>query len=215
MTNFESFVHLVSVHIPTLEQDVVVNFDSVTNSSIIKLSNSEALHFRFLHPEDVGKLSDFLQNLSPSTRRLSYFESYDVAEAERLCDAIGKYDKLRFVLVSSKNKRIEGLIELSYGLPADDIKRYAQSGNPLKPGEDVRFGITLSDAYQSQGVGSKVFPLILKVAKSSGMKRIILWGGVLADNTQAINYYKKYGFYETGRFMNSDFVECIDMALDI
>src|SRR5687767_4071961 len=52
---------------------------------------------RPLQPDDVDALGEFLLALSPTTRRFSTFVSYDHAMAQALCDAINRYDKLRFV----------------------------------------------------------------------------------------------------------------------
>lgn len=180
----------------------------------VRLEDGEKLSFRPLDMRDVPELAEFLEGLSPETRRLSTFDSYDLTQAEELCDAINKYDKLRFV-IQSKDKRIVGLIELSFGLPSGDIERFKNAGIDLNPEADLRFGPTLADNYQGKGVGSKIFPLVVQIAQRFDKKRIILWGGVLEDNLRAIRYYEKCGFKRIDTFEDNKGVKKLDMILEI
>ncbi len=174
---------------------------------------SEMLIVRPLEQSDVLGLAIFLENLSRQTRRFSTFSGYDMDMAQELCDAIARYDKLRFVIVSS-SQQIIGLLEFSFDLVDDDIARYRSYQVDLHVETDCRFGPTLADAYQNKGVGTLVMPFIKTVARKFGQKRIILWGGVFADNARAIRFYEKNGFKQVGTFMSDD-VETIDMILDL
>ena len=170
---------------------------------------------RPLLPGDVDGLAVFLAALSPQTRRFSTFASYDRAMAAELCDAINRYDKLRFVVELPTTKLIVGLIEFSFDLPAGDRQRYAAHGVPLDANEDCRFGPTFADAYQNQGLGSRVFPHVVDIARRFGKSRIILWGGVLADNGRALRFYAKQGFQTVGTFVAADGEPSVDMLLDL
>ncbi|MEI8073082.1 MAG: GNAT family N-acetyltransferase [Candidatus Saccharibacteria bacterium] len=190
----------------------IANNPKLATSEVV-LGNGEKVVLRPLEPNDISKLATFLQGLSQETRRLSTFEGYDTASAKELCDAINKYDKLRFVIENSQD-RIVGLIELSFGFPESDIERYSKTGYTLNPETDLRFGPTLADDYQNVGLGSKVFPFIVGIANKFGKKRIILWGGVLKDNERAIHYYEKLGFKNAGTF-KKDGVEHLDMIIEL
>ncbi|WP_327351388.1 GNAT family N-acetyltransferase [Streptomyces sp. NBC_01304] len=163
---------------------------------------------------DADGLGDFLAGLSPTTRRLSTFDGYDLPAARELCAAIGRYDKLRLVLEEAPGGRIVGLLEFSLDLTAADIARHARAGIRLDPATDCRFGPTLADDHQANGVGSLVFPLLVEVARRLGRTRIILWGGVLADNARALRFYEKNGFRRVGSFTGPDGTLCLDMLLD-
>jgi len=180
----------------------------------ISLSTNERLLFRPLVPVDIDLLTEFLEGLSLETRKLSTFDSYNNHMAAELCDAIDKYDKLRFVLVDEKGE-IVGLVEFTFDIPIEDIERYAAYGVNLIPEVTCRFSPTLADTYQSRGVGSLLFPFVIKIARALEKQRIILYGGVLADNIRAINYYQKHGFVKSGTFINSDNKETVDMMLDL
>lgn len=181
------------------------------------LATSEGLLLRPLLPEDVAKLADFLAGLSPQSRRFSTFAGYGEAAAQTLCDAIARYDKLRLAVVetSQTDEPIVGLFEYSLDLTAGDISRYANYGISLDPATDCRFGPTLADDWQNRGVGSRLLPAVWEFARRFGRSRVLLWGGVLAENARAIRFYEKNGFRHAGRFVNGDGQECCDMILDL
>jgi len=181
------------------------------------LATGETLLLRPLLPDDVQKLAHFLAALSPESRRLSTFPGYDRATAQELCDAIARYDKLRLALVETSvpEEPLVGLLEFSFDLTAGDLNRYTNYGYLLNPATDCRFGPTLADGWQNRGVGSLLLPAIFALARRFGRSRVILWGGVLADNRRAIHFYTKNGFHHVGRFVNGEGQECCDMILTL
>lgn len=178
--------------------------------NLIQTNEGEKLTLRPLVSEDVVALTNFLQDLSAETRKLSTFSSYDVVTAQELCDAINRYDKLRFVLESGE-KKVAGLLEFSLDIPSGDLERFKGYGLNLSSSTDCRFGPTLADSYQDKGVGSKILPFIFDLAKRFGKQRMILFGGVLAENKRAIHFYQKNGFILAGEFDNSEGIHCLDM----
>lgn len=163
---------------------------------------------------DIEKLTTFLETFSTETQRFSTFDSYDKVTASELCKAINKYDKLRFVLESQVNEII-GLFEFTLDIPQNVVNQYKTYGMILDIHYTCRFGPTLTDKYQSQGIGSLIFPYVVEIAKLLGKKNIILYGGVFADNTRAIKYYEKHGFKVAGRYNDENGKESVDMILDI
>jgi RimJ/RimL family protein N-acetyltransferase len=172
----------------------------------------EKLRVRPLEAADAPKLAEFLAGLSEETRRFSTFSSYDIAAAQEMCDAIARYDKLRFVVENSAS--IVGLLEFSFAIMETDIARYEKYGIMLDAATDCRFGPTLADEYQNKGVGTLVLPFIVDAARKFGKTRIILWGGVFADNARAIRYYEKNGFRWLGKFRFPGYPESLDMMLE-
>jgi GNAT superfamily N-acetyltransferase len=169
---------------------------------------------RPLAPTDAGRLAGFLAGLSPESRRFSTFDGYDLAAARGLCDAIARYDKLRLVLEEPPSGRIAGLLELSLAITPADSARYAASGVRLSESTDCRFGPTLADDHQGRGLGTLVLPHVVEAARLLGRTRIILWGGVRADNVRARRYYEKNGFRPVGSFTGPDGSRSLDMILD-
>lgn len=181
----------------------------------LDLADGTAVVFRPLVRTDTERLAHFLGGLSPGSRRLSTFDGYGVAAARELCDAIARYDKLRLVLEVVTSSRIVGLLELSLALTPADIARYGEAGVLLDELTDCRFGPTLADDHQGRGVGTLAFPLVVEAVRTLGRSRVILWGGVLADNARAIGYYEKNGFRSFGSFVGADGSRSLDMMLDL
>lgn len=190
-----------------------VTADPATVTSHLVLPTGAAVVFRPLALDDDGALANFLQNLSAQTRRFSTYASYDRVAAQAMCAAINRYDKLR--MVATSGPQIVALFEFSFGIVAADIKRYQGYGIALDERTDCRFGPCLADDYQDQGLGSQLLPCMLDIARRFGKQRMILWGGVLADNARAIRYYEKNGFRLLGQFQNDLGDECWDALLEL
>lgn len=177
-------------------QYIVENPQLFTRNIALK---DETVTFRPLQADDTDALTDFLQGLSAETRRLSTFPGYDAEIATELCDAIAIYDKLRFVIENQQHE-IVGLLELSFAITAGDRERFQSYGIELNQETDCRFGPTLADAYQDKSLGSRSFPEVADIVRRFNRQRLILWGGVLADNARAIHFYQKHGFRVAGKF---------------
>ncbi len=132
-----------------------------------------------------------------------------------LCDAIDKYDKLRFVVENPSKNKIIGLFELSFGIPQSDIDRFINYGIQLSEATDCRFGPTIADDYQGQGVGSLIFPLVQDVVSRFGKIRITFLGGVRKNNERATHWYKKFGFVTVGEFTGKSGSAALDMILNL
>jgi ribosomal protein S18 acetylase RimI-like enzyme len=180
----------------------------------LHLVDGTELTLRPLTAIDVAALADFLAALSPESRRLSSFVGYDESTAQELCDAIGRYDKLRFV-VTTCSGLIVGLLEFSLSITPTDQARYRLAGITIDATTDCRFGPTLADDYQDRGLGSTLWPVVVQLTQLIGRSRILLWGGVLADNARAIHYYTKHGFHYVGEFVDQTGNTSLDMMLDL
>ncbi|MGB5051113.1 MAG: GNAT family N-acetyltransferase [Caldilineaceae bacterium] len=180
-------------------------------------ATGEQLILRPLLSSDGEMLARFLLGLSAESRRLSTFSGYGRDAAQELCEAIARYDKLRFAVVETRGAEasIVGLMEFSFDLTSGDISRYANYSLALEQKTDCRFGPTLADGWQNRSVGSLLLPALWEIVRRFGRSRVILWGGVLADNSRAIRFYEKNGFRHAGRFVNGDGQACCDMILSL
>ncbi len=141
--------------------------------------------------------------------------TYDRAMAIELCDAIGRYDKLRLI-ASSPTDEMVALFEFSFDIPQGDHQRYASHGLTLDESKDCRVGPCVRDAFQHSGIASAAWPFLVDIARRFGRSCMILWGGVLQDNEPAVNLYKRLGFVEVGRFNDPESQhKNIDMLLDM
>ncbi|MFF7364076.1 GNAT family N-acetyltransferase [Streptomyces sp. NPDC008125] len=119
------------------------------------------------------------------------------------------------MLEDVQSSRIVGLLELALALTPADIARYREAGVLLDELTDCRFGPTPADDHQGRGVGTRAFPLVTQAVRRLGRSRVILWGGVLADNARAIRYYEKNGFRPFGSFVGADGSRSLEMMLDL
>ncbi|MEU7019607.1 GNAT family N-acetyltransferase [Streptomyces sp. NPDC046203] len=184
-------------------------------TSRLEIGRGADVVFRPLTHADAGRLAGFLGGLSAVSRRFSTFDGYDLAAARELCATIARYDKLWLVLEDVPSGRIVGLLGFSLALTPGDIARYREAGIRLEETTDCRYGPTLADDHQGRGIGSLVFPLVAEVARRLGRTRIILWGGVRADNPRAIRSYEKNGFRPVGSFTEADGSRSLDMMVEL
>lgn len=120
-----------------------------------------------------------------------------------------------FVVEEKAHDVIIGLLEFSFSLVHHDFSRFVSYGIALDEQTDCRMGICIADSFQSVGLGTSLIPLIKKIAKTFAQNRIILLGGVLAENTRAIQFYQKAGFKLLGNFQNQDSQKVSDVIMEI
>ena len=72
----------------------------------------------------------------------------------------------------------------------------------LAPGSTPTFGLGVADAFQGQGLGSRLMGAIMQVAVELGVPRISLT--VVQDNAVAWRLYEKQGFVRCGEFVGQD-----------
>ena len=182
----------------------------------LPLGDGTSLQLRPLRHDDVDSLERFLDSLSPLTRERWMSGGYEPEYAAELCDAIGRFDKLRMVmLTSTQPAQMVGIFEFSFGIPESDFERFKSYGIELEEGCHARFGPCLRDDYQGKGIASLVMPHMKECARTFGARHIILWGGVIQSNRPAIAFYSKEGFREWGVFHTPDGKESLDMILDL
>jgi GNAT superfamily N-acetyltransferase len=183
----------------------------------VPLRDGASVLYRPLVAEDVEDLTDFLEALSPATRRWWHRESYDRVGAEELCTAIGRYDKLRMVAVDPRRPQdgLLALFEFSFGIPPGDHFRFGLYGLSLDEPRDCRFGPCVRDEHQGRGLGSALMPATFDIARRFGKQRVFLWGGVYVENHAAVAFYLKHGFEEIGRFCSMDDRVSLDMIRDL
>ena len=92
-------------------------------------------------------------------------------------------------------------------------------GSKYKVRHRAEFGMTVSKNYWGQGIGKAIMNACIECAKEAGYIQLEL--DVVADNTRAIELYKKLGFIEFGRnpkgFQSkySGFQELVYMRLEL
>jgi RimJ/RimL family protein N-acetyltransferase len=120
------------------------------------------------------------------------------------------------MVATVENEKIIAVFEFNLNLKEFDINRYRKYGVELNNDSDVQFAPCIADEYQNQHLGTKILHLMIDLAKRLGKKRMILWAGVLTDNTQAIRFYEKNNFQIfQEKYVAEDGYECYDGILQL
>ncbi len=179
----------------------------------IALPTGRKYGLRPITAADETGLREFVTQLSDRTRRFYSIVRSPAATAAEWCGGIARYDKLRLLITDGR--LVVGVVEFSLDLPSGDVERFRSYGCALQARSDCRFGLCIVDSLQDQGLGTALLPPAREIARRFGRKRIILWGGVMVENTRAVAYYRKVGFRVVGEFVNSDGTAAVDMVLEI
>lgn len=165
----------------------------------ITLRDGRQAVVRPLEATDLEPLTAFFLGLSERTRSRYGPHPFDRATAEKLCANIDNNQTIRFVSVlDSVPTQFIGYIILSREIWGGDRERYSflESLN-----DTACFAPVMADAFQDQGVGSQMGRHVIACAQKIGLKRVILMGGVMAENHIARRVYTKLGFRQLGEFI--------------
>lgn len=195
-------------------QAIAQNPDILTRR--LDLPAGEQVVFRLIRADDGERLGRYFEGLSAATRRLYAPHPFDLETAKRLCAEVDYRDTLRFVAVSGQGNaaRIIAYFIVKLGTYPGDRQRYEERGLPLDEATTCSLAPSVSDAHQSQGVGSAMMPFILEIVRRLGYRQMILQGGTRAENHRAIHFYEKHGFRWVGDFKVRD-LDNRDMILDL
>ena len=164
---------------------------------IIETKNGSLVELKLLQANDLEKLVEFLQNLSPETKGRFAPHSFELHELEKLF-RLEEY--LMFIAKKKDTELVLAYFVVRKGVLDHDRPRLESYGLKIDTVSDCTFAPSVADSWQNQGIGNALFLFILNYLKSSGFKRIILWGGVQSSNAQAVNFYLINGFAELGKF---------------
>lgn len=162
---------------------------SVNNINII---------YRKVRVEDFDLLLQYLLALGPDSQKRFGPHRFD------LDTLIGLYtngiDHTGYLAFDEDNGKIIAYAILQKGYLDHDSHRLQSYG--IKPNHitDCTYAPSVADDYQGQEIGTALFKYILSDLYKSTYSRIILWGGVQADNERAVRYYQHNGFIILGEF---------------
>jgi RimJ/RimL family protein N-acetyltransferase len=179
----------------------------------ITLRDGRKALVRPLQADDLELLTEFFLGLSERTRSRYGPHPFDSATAEELCASIDNSVTIRFVteLHEANSPHFIGYIILSREIWSGDRERYSW----LPSYDDTAcFAPVIADAFQDQGIGSQMGRHVLACAQSIGLKRVILMGGVMAENSIARRVYTKLGFVQLDEFITRGDVHNYDMMVE-
>ena len=166
-------------------------------SARLTARNGDHFELRLLKPADLEMLSEYFLSLSDYTKMLYGPHPFDRETAEKLCVEEDP-TVLRLVTVERRDgrERICSYFILFLKLRPGDASRY-----PDLPPEGVcSLAPSVRDDLQNTGLGSLVMAELVELARSLGMRRMILCGGVQARNVRGYHFYQKWGFTKVREF---------------
>jgi len=178
---------------------------------IFQTKNNSQIELRRLLYYESEELSVYLQKLSPETRRRFGPHGFSRQSIEEIFNNSKKFRLYVAVTVESCELIAYSIIKIGY--LGHDSQRLQSYGLNLDENTDCTYAPSVADNWQSQGIGNALFLFILGDLKHSGIKRIILWGGVQSDNQKAVRFYLKNGFKMIGQFEYNGLND--DMMLEI
>ncbi|HLO79387.1 MAG TPA: N-acetyltransferase [Chitinophagaceae bacterium] len=163
----------------------------------VRTRDGRELSLQKLQLSDHHLLSDYLNGLSADTRKRFGPHPFDP-------DSIrGFYDtpkNIGFIAVEPSAGKIVAYSVVKIGFLWHDQPRLESYGLTLDHYSDACFAPSVSDQWQSMGIGDLMLTYILDELRAMNIHRLILWGGVQMDNERAVNYYRKNGFVKLGQF---------------
>lgn len=156
----------------------------------------ENFQFSYFQSADLPLLLEYLEQLSPVTRQRFGPHPFDAASiAQFYADPFGVWG----FIVKTEGKIIAYAVVKRGGLE-HETPRLNSYGLLLHPSHDCAFAPSVADDWQGRGVGTEFFHFIHNELSQKGIKGMILWGGVQADNEPALRFYAKMGFRRLGYF---------------
>lgn len=200
------------------QQQHQITIQKIINDPLLVTSefcfeNGEKLIFRPLVKNDCSAFGYFLDSLSEKARNRFGPHPLNSKEAKNICGSIN-YSEMLPIVVTNPKKEIVGYIILSFRLRDSQLLRYRDYKIPIVNGRDICLAPAIADRYQKKGVGSEMLKRTIEIAKSLGVKHIILWQGTQLSNTRAIHLYEKFGFKKDGEFERYGTQNC-DMSLSL
>jgi len=162
----------------------------------VTLKNGREIVLRRLNLSDLSALAVYLESLGEATRKRFGPHPYNL---HSLNDFYHTPRNIGFLAVDDAGTIVSYSV-IRIGYLDHDRLRLESYGLILDSTTDACFAPSVSDEWQSLGIGDLMLSYILDELRLLDFRRVILWGGVQADNEKAINYYLKNGFRTLGQF---------------
>ena len=177
----------------------------------VKTKNGRQVNISKFNLADTESLADYFYHLSDESKKRYGPHPFD---QQFIADLFSTHaDYLGYIAREPGDDKIIAYSVIKLGFLPQDHDRLKSYGIFPDPETDATFAPSVADAWQSCGLGNKVFRFILPDLMQKGIRRIILWGGVQSTNDKAVGFYMKNGFRELGQFEHNG--NNIDMMLEI
>jgi len=161
---------------------------------------NENITFRLLKKDDKKILTYFFLSLSDEFKRWYNPHPFDKKTAIDICNN-----------KDNKHKKVIGICD-------GKIIAYCQLFFGLRSWEDMRFkkrnvlffvdntvctiAPCVVENWQDKGIGQKMMEYIIDTCKKYNKKYILLWGGVVVKNKNAVRYYERLNFKKTKKWLH-------------
>lgn len=163
------------------------------------LKNGEEVIIRLVQEDDAPYLQSYLGALSQTSKNRFAPHPFDEETVQLICRD-GYSDVRYYVAEHCKTHDIIAYALLKLGVLKNDWERFVAYDLNLEESHTCTYAPSVADDFQNLGLGSVLFEYILLDVYFLGKKCVVLWGGVQADNEQAIHYYENKGFQRVGEF---------------
>lgn len=171
---------------------------------------NKPVELRRFTAQDLGHLLTYLQQLGPGTAKRFQPHSY---QEKQVVEFYSNPEHEAWISVDMATQKIIAYTVLKKGYLHHDYPRLQQYGVDISYDHCYTIAPSVTDEWQSTGVGQLLFDFILSEIKTRDAKQIILWGGVQTDNIKAVRFYEKNGFRSLGHFQYNGLNE--DMLLPL
>jgi diamine N-acetyltransferase len=175
------------------------------------LPNEDHILYRQITADDLENLLLYLHQLSPDSRKRFGPHRFDMDTLSQLYKKSN--DHIGYIAVEENSGKIIAYAVLKKEFLEHDSQRLHSYGLQPDHNTDCTYAPSVADHWQGRGIGTGLFKYILFDLKKMPFLRIILWGGVQADNERAVRYYLNNGFTILGKFQYNG--NNFDMAYNI
>jgi GNAT superfamily N-acetyltransferase len=158
----------------------------------VHLKNNQSVTIRKIVESDADGLFEYLKHLSAESKSRFGPHAFDRATIDAMFDHADP--QLHRYVATDALQQIVAYMLIKEGMIPEDRHRYANRNQFFDDPFTVTFAPSVADAWQSTGLGSAMNAFIEEELRSRGIKQIILWGGVQATNSKAVNFYMKHGY---------------------
>jgi RimJ/RimL family protein N-acetyltransferase len=172
-------------------------------SVTVVTKRGRTVHIRHIAPVDAALLVDLFNRLSPTTRRLRFFSPMiDIPQEQIWSDA-------------RRLSAIDPLVDaaLIATIPENGQERAVGVARLVRDSGDstaAEVAIVLRDDYQGEGLGTRLFDLLLQVALVRGLKR--LWAISLAENSAFHHLVRNSGLPFTSQTLRGETTTTITLS---